>query len=178
MSMRATFNSCYLLTEIKQLSEKYRSNFSLFDADLSFENKKHICVCCLCRATEGKFNILNDPFCILNGSASFGCCFQNEIECDTNQLKTNSLCANCMQVVSFVSSKKDSLTKAYQCRFLSCEFKSQRSFNMKRHYLIHLNVKNNQCAICEEHFASKSGLQNHQRTCAKKRQFRRKIKEL
>lgn len=164
MNLKNVFNSIYMVNQIRKISEKNRSNFAIFN-DLPLDLKLRICECCLCRAIRN-VNIPNDLFCILNDSLGRDC-FKNEVECYAkNQLKSNSLCANCVQVVSFISSEKNQLTKLFQCCFPSCAFKSKRSFNMKRHYLIHLHVKDNKCAICEQHFARKFELQEHQRTCS------------
>lgn len=170
MSTINLFNSIYMVNGISQISEKHPSNFSILNIDLPFDVKKGICACCLCRASREKFCIPNDPFCILNDSLGHDC-LKNDIECDANQLNSNALCQNCMQVVSLTPSKKDRFTKLFQCCVPSRKFESKRSFNMKRHYLVHFNVKENECAICERNFARKSDLQKHQRKCLKTQLF-------
>lgn len=161
LSSANVFTSIDMINEIQKISETHRTIFSIFN-HLPLDMKKRICECCLCRAIRWK------QFCILKDPLSRNC-FKNEIDFDTNQRSSNELCVNCVRVVSLIASRKNRRTKWFGCVFPSCEFKSQYSSYLKRHYLIHLNVNNWKCSMCEQNFRRKSRLLEHQRKCLWKR---------
>lgn len=55
----------------------------------------------------------------------------------------------------------------YRCEMQDCNKTFTQICNVKRHLLIHLEIKEFKCGNCEKTFSQKANMQRHERTCTK-----------
>ena len=72
-----------------------------------------------------------------------------------------------VEEVNFTKNSNDN----YTCPEESCDFASNQSYNLRRHYMKHTGEKPYQCKICDQKFAIKDTCKNHIRTHDDKYKF-------